>query len=184
MILIGLGSNLDGVYGSPMQCLQACSQLLADKGIYIIQSSNVWESAPVPISDQPWFCNAVCTVETVLSPEELLEILAELEDSTGRERAEENAARALDLDILCYNNVIKGEGDLVLPHPRMHERAFVLHPLSEVMQNWRHPVLDKTVDEMIKTLPKGQETRRIDNSKLQSTSVDQTKSAGGVIGSY
>ena len=173
MILIGLGANLDGIYGSPEQCLQACSELLADAGIYIVRSSNIWKSAPVPVSDQPWYCNAVCAVETVLSSDQLLRALASIENDTGRERHEENAARVLDLDILAYNNEIINDAHLTVPHPAMHERAFVLYPLQEIAPHWMHPQLDKSVDEMIVYIPKGQEIQRIENSQLLSTYVDK-----------
>ncbi len=160
MILIGLGANLDGIYGTPEQCLQQCSKLLADAGIYVIKLSSIWKSAPVPVSDQPWYRNAVCTVETKLNPHELLSVLAKIEDEPGRSRAEPNAARTLDIDILSYNNKIIDDGVLTLPHPEIQNRAFVLYPLREIAPNWVHPLLDKCVDEMIAAMPKGQEIER------------------------
>ena len=173
MILIGLGANLNGPYGAPEQCLQACSGLLADAGVYIVKSSNIWKSAPVPVSDQPWYCNAVCAVETILSPDQLLHALATIENDTGRERHEANAARVLDLDILTYNNEIINDAHLIVPHPALHERAFVLYPMQEIAPHWVHPQLDKSVDEMIVDIPKGQQTKRIENSQLLSTYVDK-----------
>lgn len=173
MILIGLGANLDGIYGAPEQCLQACSKLLAEAGVYIVRSSNIWKSAPVPVSDQPWYCNAVCVVETVLSPQKLLCALATIENKTGRERYEANAARVLDLDILAYNNKIIDEAHLAIPHPAMHDRAFVLYPMQEIVPHWVHPQLDKSVDEMIIDISKGQEIKCVDNSQLLSTYVDK-----------
>lgn len=173
MILIGLGANLNGLYGAPEQCLQVCSDLLADAGVYIVQSSNIWKSAPVPVSDQPWYCNAVCAVETMLEPQQLLHALATIENDTGRERHEVNAARVLDLDILTYNNEIINEQRLTIPHPAMHERAFVLYPMQEIAPHWVHPQLNKSVDEMIVDIPKGQQIKRIENSQLLSTYVDK-----------
>ncbi|PCI56200.1 MAG: 2-amino-4-hydroxy-6-hydroxymethyldihydropteridine diphosphokinase [Alphaproteobacteria bacterium] len=173
MILIGLGANLNGIYGAPEQCLKACSDLLAGAGIYIVKSSNIWKSAPVPVSDQPWYCNAVCAVETVLSPPQLLCALATIENDTGRERHEANAARVLDLDILSYNDEIINEAHLTVPHPALHERAFVLYPMQEIAPHWVHPRLDKSVDEMIVNMPKGQEIQCIENSQLLSTYMDK-----------
>ncbi|PCJ99855.1 MAG: 2-amino-4-hydroxy-6-hydroxymethyldihydropteridine diphosphokinase [Zetaproteobacteria bacterium] len=172
MILIGLGANIDGVYGSPEQCLHACSKLLADAGIYIVKSSHIWKSAPVPISDQPWYRNAVCSVETALQSKDLLCALAGIEDDMGRTRREVNAARVIDLDILGYNNEIINEQHLQIPHYAMHERAFVLYPMQEIASHWIHPVLNKSVDEMIEIIPKGQEIGRIENSQLLCTSGD------------
>lgn len=173
MILIGLGANLDGIYGAPEQCLQACSDLLADAGVYIVRSSNIWKSAPVPVSDQPWYCNAVCVVETMLKPQQLLRALATIENDTGRERYEANAARVLDLDILSYNNEIINDQHLTVPHLALHERAFVLYPMQEIAPHWVHPQLDKSVNEMIVDIPKGQKIQRIENSQLLSTYVDK-----------
>lgn len=160
MILIGLGSNLDGIYGTPAQCLQECKALFAQAGIYIEKSSSIWTSAPVPVSDQPWYKNSVCIVNTELDPYQLLSALAHIEDKAGRVRDEANAARTLDLDILSYNNEIIGDKKLQLPHTEMYKRAFVLYPLHEVAPNWIHPSLNKSVDEMISDMPAGQEIER------------------------
>ncbi len=160
MILIGLGSNLDSIYGTPDQCLQECRNLLAQAGVGIVKLSSIWKSAPVPVSDQPWYKNAVCAVETDLNPHDLLSALAGIEDKAGRTREENNAARTLDLDILSYNNEIINDEHLTVPHPQMHDRAFVLYPLREIVPNWIHPVLNKSVDEMITEMPNGQEIER------------------------
>jgi len=159
MILIGLGANLDGIYGSPEQCLQKCSKFFSDAGIHIVKLSSIWKSAPVPMSDQPWYRNAVCLVETELNPHELLSELVKIENQAGRTRREVNAARTLDLDILSYNNEVINDAHLTLPHPQMHLRAFVIYPLQEIVPNWIHPTLNKSLDEMIATMPKGQEIK-------------------------
>ncbi len=171
MIFIGLGANLNSIYGSPEKSLYACSDIFSKAGIYIIKSSNIWKSAPVPISDQPWYYNAVCSVDTDLSPHNMLTTLSEIELFMGRTRSIKNAARAIDLDILSYNDKIINKPNLKLPHPRMHDRAFVLYPLQEVAANWHHPYLDKSVDEMIENIAKGQKIKRIDNSELLPTYV-------------
>ena len=157
MILIGLGANLEGIYGAPEDALQKCHKLFASIDVNIIKSSNIWKSAPVPVSDQPWYKNSVCIVETGLSPHDLLSALANIEDKAGRIRAEQNAARTLDLDILSYNDEIINDKHLILPHPQMHSRAFVLYPLREIAPDWVHPILNKSVDEMLAEMPAGQE---------------------------
>ncbi len=157
MILIGLGANLDGIYGCPEDALQKCHNLFASVGINIIKSSNIWKSAPVPVSDQPWYRNAVCCVETNFSPHGLLSALAKIEDGAGRTRRDVNAARTLDLDILSYDDKIIKDEHLILPHPQMHNRAFVLYPLREIAPDWVHPILNKSVDKMLEEMPAGQE---------------------------
>lgn len=173
MILIGLGANLSGPYGSPECALQACKPLFKVLGLPIIKSSHIWASAPVPISDQPWYRNAVCRVETTLGPLELMKALHSIETEFGRVRSERNAPRVLDLDILAYDHRLERHGDLTLPHPRLHDRAFVLYPLQEIAPGWVHPALDKSVDELIKALPKGQEIKR-----LAMTVIDGDKNDG------
>ena len=163
MILIGLGANLHGKYGSPAQALQsAVYQLNHHHDIKVISVSSVWKSAPVPVSDQPWYRNAVCAIETSLSPEALLEVIADIEMVSGRERTQRNAARVLDLDLLAYDKRVINTQNLTVPHPRMHERAFVLYPLQEIAPSWLHPIQGKSVDNLIENMPKGQEILRQD----------------------
>lgn len=120
--------------------------------------SRLYRSAPVPPSDQPWYVNAVARIETDRSPRDLLALLHRIEAAYGRERREVNGARTLDLDLLAYGDVVLrgGDGAPVLPHPRMHQRAFVLLPLREVAPDWHHPVLGQTVDDLIAALPPDQ----------------------------
>src|SRR5262249_28385470 len=96
--------------------------------------------------------NAVVRVRTDLPPEDLLQILHGIESQFGRERSERNAPRTLDLDLIDYAGRMQG-GELQLPHPRAHERGFVLLPLKDVAPDWRHPILGKTVSELIEALP-------------------------------
>jgi 2-amino-4-hydroxy-6-hydroxymethyldihydropteridine diphosphokinase len=95
----------------------------------------------VPPSDQPWFVNAVASLETGLSPAELLAKLHEIEAAFGRTRLGRNEARVLDLDLLTYHGRVSAPGESpVLPHPRLAERAFVVLPLAELAPGWQHPV--------------------------------------------
>jgi 2-amino-4-hydroxy-6-hydroxymethyldihydropteridine diphosphokinase len=141
VILLGLGANLDHPhYGSPRKTLEAALEALQQGGVAILARSRWYRSQPVPPSDQPWFVNAVASVETGLSPAALLAKLHEIEARFGRVRHERNEARVLDLDLLAYHDRVSAPGEVpVLPHPRLAERAFVVLPLLEVAPDWRHP---------------------------------------------
>lgn len=157
MIFIALGANLPSRFGSPHDTLQAARNAMAQRGIAIAATSRTWLTAPVPLSDQPWYHNAVVRAETVLSPFRLLETLQRIENDFGRVRTVRNAPRILDLDLIAYGNEILSKPELIVPHPRMHKRAFVLLPLREVAENWEHPGLGMTLDDLITNLPGDQE---------------------------
>lgn len=151
MILIGLGANLEHPrYGPPRRTLEAALEALQQSGIVILARSRWYRSAPVPPSDQPWFVNAVASVETSLSPATLLARLHEIEARFGRSRRRRNEARVLDLDLLAYHDRVSAPGESpILPHPRLAERAFVVLPLAEVAPDWRHPVSGLGVSELV-----------------------------------
>ena len=159
MILIGVGSNIPGPQGAtPRQNCHQALQVLTDAGLAIPRRSRWYRSSPVPPSSQPWFINGVVAIEaTGLEPEPLLELFHEIELDFGRRRAQPNAPRPLDLDILDFDGRVSGPNDtIVLPHPRMHLRAFVLLPLSEIAPDWRHPVTGADVFDLIAALPDDQ----------------------------
>jgi len=166
MILIGLGANLDSEYGAAEDTLKHTVAILQKNGIDVQKSSNIWKSAPVPISDQPWYRNAVCQVQTHHAPKDLLKTLLDIEERVGRVRSYKNAPRILDLDIISYNKEHISEEGVNIPHLKLHERAFVLFPLKEVTPIWGHPVSGLSIDDMIEKLPAGQEIECIPNSKL------------------
>ena len=157
MILVAIGSNLPSVAGTPRETCEAALRLLPMRGVRILSTSKWYETAPVPVSDQPWFVNGVVRVETLLNPLALLQTLHDVELEFMRTRSQPNAARTLDLDLLDYEGLIFPTGALVLPHPRLQERAFVLYPLHDVAPDWRHPVLGLEVSDLIQNLPEGPE---------------------------
>ena len=158
MIFIAFGSNLPSSFGNPEQTLAAAVQALENiEGVSVLQSSRIWKSAPVPASDQPWFCNNVVSVETDLSPQDLLAALNQIELDFGRVRGDKNEARVLDIDILDYNGLLLDEEGLTLTHPRMETRAFVLYPLLDIAPIWMHPISRRLLPDLISYLPEEQE---------------------------
>ena len=161
LVLIGLGANLPSSHGEPPATLRAALGRLAAAGVKIARRSRFWHSAPVPVSDQPWYVNAVAAIETRLAPEPLLALLHEIEAEFGRVRSVVNAPRLIDLDLLAHGREIRIAGAPILPHPRLHERAFVLMPLTDIAPGWRHPVTGETLTTLVGRLPADQkiETR-------------------------
>lgn len=158
MILIGLGANEPSAVGLPQATLEAALAMLAAEGVAITAQSRWYRSAPVPPSDQPWFVNGVAAVTTRLDPAGLLALLHRIEAHFGRRRRLRDEARPIDIDLLAYDDVVSGEGRTPrLPHPRLHQRAFVLLPLRDVAPNWRHPEIGQSVAALIASLPPGQQ---------------------------
>ncbi len=157
LILIALGANLPSRFGEPEETLKAAIKAIVAEGLEVLKVSSIWLTAPVPASKQPWYRNAVVSVQTNLNAGDLMRCLQKIEEDFGRERSVKNAPRALDLDILAFNHEVHTGHDCVVPHPRMHERAFVLMPLAEVAPTWRHPVLALSVQDLINEMPEGQE---------------------------
>ncbi len=126
---VGVGSNLDG---PQRQVAQALGELDGIPGTRVVKRSSLYRSAPVGYAAQPEFVNAVAALDTTLDPEALLGELQAIEARHGRSRSFPNAPRSLDLDLLLYGEAEQHTARLTLPHPRMHERAFVLKPLLEL----------------------------------------------------
>ncbi|MDX2143941.1 MAG: 2-amino-4-hydroxy-6-hydroxymethyldihydropteridine diphosphokinase [Rhodospirillaceae bacterium] len=161
MILIAIGSNLPSRAGPPLATCRAALAALDAHDVKVKKVSRWYESAPVPASDQPNFVNGVAVVGTHQSPRELLRTLHAVEVDFARERGAANAARTLDLDLLDYDGQLREIEAPLLPHPRLHQRVFVLLPLRDVAPDWRHPGLKKTVSELILALGPGAENRGI-----------------------
>ncbi len=148
MAYIGLGANL----GDRAATLREAAQRLGTLG-RITAVSSLYETEPVGFREQPPFLNAVIALETNMSPTELFRELIAIERDLGRVRTFRNAPRTLDLDVLLMDDLVLETSDLTLPHPRMHERAFVLAPLTEVAPDVVHPVLGVPMAALLASLP-------------------------------
>ncbi len=186
LILIAIGANLPSPrYGVPRATCGAALAALAEAELSITVRSRWYKSPPEPASDQPWFINGVVRIKTVLEPKSLMALLLETEEAFGRRRNRSNEPRILDLDLLAYAEMTLGEngegaGSLRLPHPRLHERAFVLLPLLDVAPGWRHPVTGQGVEDMIAALGPGQQTEAIeDASGVHGTEWQERNAANG-----
>ena len=161
MILIALGANLPSRYGVPSHTLSAAKEVLISRGVKVLKQSRIWLTAPVPFdTEQDWYHNSVIAVETDLNADDLLTLLQEIETDFGRVRTVKNASRLLDLDLIAYNQEVIRNGErLIVPHPRMHERLFVLGPLGDFNKNWVHPVLGSNLLEMVRKLTDDQKAK-------------------------
>ena len=166
LIFIGIGANLPSPrHGPPRSTCEAALTAMTEAGLEIVGRSRWYRSTPVPASRQPWYVNGVAQVASASTPARLLELLLGIEAQFGRRRREPNAPRILDLDLLAFGDVVTGLADGVLvPHPRMHERAFVLRPLMELAPGWRHPVSGLGVGDLIAALPPGQAAEPMDGA--------------------
>ena len=164
MIYVGLGANLPSPdYGTPEATLAAALDHFAGNGVTVAARSPWYRSAPVPRSGQPWFVNGVAAVETALAPGPLLSVLHGIEAEFGRVRRERWGPRIIDLDLIAFHDeVLRAPGGPEIPHPRMHERAFVLLPLADLAPDWRHPILHRSVQDLMAALGTAQEIERLD----------------------
>lgn len=159
LALVGLGANL----GDPAATLRAALRALDGlAGCSLLRVSGLWSSAPLDAGG-PDYCNAVAELRSELLPHALLRGLQDIENLHGRVRPAgvRNAPRTLDLDLLCFDDLRMDDAALVLPHPRMHQRAFVLAPLAEIHPEWRLPD-GEPIEHAVRRLCRGgQQVRRI-----------------------
>lgn len=146
---IGLGSNLGNSAALIQSGLRAIGEL---PGTCIVARSSLWRSAPVGIVDQPDFINAVCLIDTMLDADRLMRDMLQIESGHDRVREQRGGPRTLDLDLLWYGKLVCNRPGLQLPHPRLHERAFVLLPLAEIDALLTVPGIGP-VQELIAKLP-------------------------------
>ena len=133
---IGIGSNL----GNALQnCQDAVENLSRTKGIELTRVSSFYKTEPVGIENQNWFVNAVVEIKTTLSARNLFQMLQNIENDMGREREIKGGPRIIDLDLLFYGQDVIEEADLIVPHPEIHKRRFVLEPLCEIASYFIHP---------------------------------------------
>nr|WP_025829481.1 2-amino-4-hydroxy-6-hydroxymethyldihydropteridine diphosphokinase [Acetobacter persici] len=160
-VLIAIGANLPYAGQAALQtCQQVVAALRQVPGLTVKAVSRWYESAPVPPSGQPPYINGLVRGVASIGPEALLKALQRIETQFGRERSIPNAARTLDLDLISYGALCQTDPHLTLPHPRAHERAFVLLPLRDVAPDWVHPESGKMLADLLPGVA-DQEIRRI-----------------------
>jgi len=143
-VIVALGGNLAGDFGSPQALLEAALSRFAQAGLPVVRRSSWWKSAAWPDPTANEYRNAVVVVETQQGPEETIRTLFGLEAEFGRLRSVRNAARTLDLDLIAHGRTRLDTRDLILPHPRAADRFFVMGPLAEIAPDWRHPISGQT----------------------------------------
>ncbi len=158
-VALGVGSNL----GDTLRCCQSAVKALVDNGICKVEKLSSWYyTEPQGYREQNWFVNGALIGSTSLDPQEMLFGLKEIERQLGRTQSFRWGPRAIDLDILFYDNLLLESENLTIPHKLLHLRRFVLVPMVEIAPSWFHPVLKKSVKELLKNLsPKGQKVKRI-----------------------
>ena len=146
-IYLGIGSNL----GNRRKNIELAKFKLIQNDIKIHKSSNIYESLSWPNPNKPKFFNIILEISSNLSPLKLIDTCKEIEIDLGRKKRSKNAPRECDIDIIDYYNQ-KIKGKIILPHPRMHERNFVLLPLYELNKDWKHPILKQPIKKLILSL--------------------------------
>lgn len=156
IVYLSLGSNV----GDRAANLGAAIEKLAEVGT-VAAVSSFYETEPVETSPQPWFLNSAVKLDTEKMPRQLIAAILNLEQTMGRQRRQQKAPRTIDIDILLFGSSVIELPSLTIPHPRMHERRFVLEPLAEIAPDARHPVFKRTVRELRDALPAGQLVKKL-----------------------
>jgi 2-amino-4-hydroxy-6-hydroxymethyldihydropteridine diphosphokinase len=155
-VYLSLGSNL----GDRAANLREAIQKLADIG-NVVTASSLYETEPVELTAQPWFLNCAVKLDTEKMPRQLISAILSLEQSMGRQRKQKKGPRIIDIDILLFGSSVIEIPSLTIPHPKLHERRFVLEPLAEIAPDARHPVFKRSMRELRDALPPGQTVKRL-----------------------
>ncbi len=154
---LSLGSN----EGDRQALLRAALAEIGHTCGQLVRCSSLYETAPWGVADQPYFLNIAAAITTTLPPGELLECLKQVEKNLGRERTVHWGQRTIDIDILFYDDLVIDQPDLSVPHPRLHERRFVLAPMAEIAPQLVHPTLHKTTSGLLEGNPDTLEVKNI-----------------------
>jgi 2-amino-4-hydroxy-6-hydroxymethyldihydropteridine diphosphokinase len=156
VVYLSLGSNV----GDREANLREAISKLSEVG-QVVAVSAFYETEPVDTGPQPWFLNCAVKLDTEKMPRQLIAAILSLEQSMGRQRRKEKAPRTIDIDVLLFGSSIVELPSLTIPHPRMHQRRFVLEPLAEIAPEARHPGFKRTIRELRDSLPAGQHVKKI-----------------------
>jgi len=162
VVYLSLGSNL----GDREANLRDAIERLRGVGNPVAISS-FYETEPVDVASQPWFMNCAVKLDTEKMPRQLIAAILSLEQEMGRQRKQGKAPRTIDIDVLLFGSSIIKIPSLTIPHPRMHERRFVLEPLAEIAPDTRHPVFKRTIRELRDALPAGQTVKKLTERSLE-----------------
>jgi 2-amino-4-hydroxy-6-hydroxymethyldihydropteridine diphosphokinase len=158
-VIVALGSNRPGDHPSSEALLEAAVSQFPQAGLPVLARSRWWKSAAWPDPNANEYRNGIVIVETNDPPEAVLQALFAVERLFGRIRGAPNAPRTLDLDLIAHGRTVSAAPGLTLPHPRAHERLFVMGPLAEIAPDWRHPVNGKTAEELAASATVGRDAR-------------------------
>jgi 2-amino-4-hydroxy-6-hydroxymethyldihydropteridine diphosphokinase len=156
IVYLSLGSNLGDRAANLRTALDELGELGSVDAV-----SSFYETEPVELAAQPWFLNCAAKLDTEKMPRQLIAGILAIEQSMGRQRRQKNGPRIIDIDILLFGTSVIDVPSLTVPHPKLHERRFVLEPLVEIAPDVRHPVFKRTMRELRDALPAGQTMRRI-----------------------
>jgi 2-amino-4-hydroxy-6-hydroxymethyldihydropteridine diphosphokinase len=170
LVYLSLGSNIGDRETHLREAIQRL-QLLGP-----VQSiSSVYETEPVEFTDQAWFLNCAAALETSSTPTQLVQQLLEIERAMGRQRLQKKGPRTIDLDILLFGDEVVNTVALTIPHPAMQYRRFVLEPLAEIASDAIHPVLKKTIQQLLEDLPPGQKAHKAKSPQITLIFADPKK---------